>query len=79
MQIETIHQAKTHLSDLIKKVQAGEEVIICKAGVPTVRLVKYDKLPLPRTAGTWKGKIKMAKDFDQLPPKLLASFYGETQ
>ncbi len=39
MQVSTIHKAKTHLSNLIKKVEGGEDVIICKAGRPIVRLI----------------------------------------
>lgn len=77
MQVASIHQAKTHLSNLIKKAQSGEEVIICKAGKPTVKLVKYDSIETPRTPGIWKGKIKISKDFDELPPVLLAAFKEE--
>ncbi|WP_375331061.1 type II toxin-antitoxin system Phd/YefM family antitoxin [Candidatus Tisiphia endosymbiont of Oplodontha viridula] len=70
MQIASIHEAKIHFSDLIKKAQEGEEVIICKAGKPTVKIIKYNALSIPRKAGAWKGKIKIAKDFDQLPQNL---------
>lgn len=79
MQVATIHKAKTHLSDLIKKVQAGEDVIICKAGTPVVRLVKYNNLSSPRIPGIWKGKVKIADDFDELPEKLLSAFYGNSE
>ncbi len=77
MQVESIHQAKTHLSSLIKKAQSGEEVIICKAGKPTVKLVKYDSIETPRIPGILKGKIKISKDFDDLPASTLAAFKGE--
>jgi prevent-host-death family protein len=77
MQISSIHSAKTHLSELIKKVQEGEDVVICKAGRPVVRLVKYTIPISSRKPGLWKGKIKIADDFDELPPKLLADFYSE--
>jgi prevent-host-death family protein len=66
MRIATIHKAKTHLSDLIKRAEAGEDVIICKAGRPIVRLNKYNNLSTRRKSGVWKGKIKIAEDFDQL-------------
>ncbi|WP_218460749.1 type II toxin-antitoxin system Phd/YefM family antitoxin [Rickettsia sp. TH2014] len=39
MQIVNIHNAKTHLSELIKLAANGKEVIICKSGKPTVKLV----------------------------------------
>ncbi len=37
-----IHEAKTHLSRLIERAVAGEEVIIAKAGRPLVRLTRID-------------------------------------
>lgn len=61
----TIHEAKTHLSRLIQKALAGEEVIIAKAGKPVVRLVPIEPpAPPVRTFGGWKGKFWMAEDFD---------------
>jgi prevent-host-death family protein len=77
MQVSTIHKAKTHLSNLIKKVESGEDVIICKAGRPIVRLVKYQKILTPRKAGICKGKVKMSDDFDELPTELLSKFYDK--
>jgi len=67
MQVSSIHKAKTHLSELIKKVEAGEEVIICKAGRPAAVLLKYSPLKSVRLPGVLKGKIKIAEDFDELP------------
>ena len=77
MQVSSIHKAKTHLSELIKRAEEGEEIIICKAGRPTVKLIKYKFLTSPRRPGVWKNKVKIARDFDELPPKLLAAFKGE--
>ncbi|MCC8484198.1 MAG: type II toxin-antitoxin system prevent-host-death family antitoxin [Rickettsia endosymbiont of Labidopullus appendiculatus] len=79
MQIASIHKAKTNLSDLIKKVQEGEDIIICKAGRPAVKLVKYKALSSPRRAGAWKGQVKIAEDFDKLPQNLLSSFKKEVE
>ena len=59
MQVSTIHKAKTHLSNLIKKVADGEDVIICKAGKPIVRLIKYQKLLSPRKPGICKGEVQI--------------------
>ena len=77
MQVSTIHKAKTHLSNLIKKVEGGEDVIICKAGKPIVRLIKYQKLLTPRMPGICRGKVKMSDDFDELPPELKSKFYDK--
>lgn len=74
MQVSSIHQAKTHLSELIKKVESGEEVVICKAGRPAAVLIKYTPLNLPRKPGALKGKIKIADDFDDLPDEFMNYF-----
>ncbi|MBS0240926.1 MAG: type II toxin-antitoxin system Phd/YefM family antitoxin [Proteobacteria bacterium] len=39
----TIHQAKTQLSDLIRRAEAGEEIVIARGDVPVVTLVKLDR------------------------------------
>jgi len=74
MQIANISEAKAQLSALIEKVQAGEEVVISKAGKPVARLVKYDINRQPRRPGALKGKIKISKDFDSLPDDLEKAF-----
>ena len=79
MQITNIHQAKTHLSKLIERVLQGEEVIIGKAGKPVARLVPYERDERPRVGGHWRGRVKMAADFDQLPAGLERLFRGEDE
>ena len=55
-----IHEAKTHLSRLLEKVQQGEDVVIAKSGKPVARLVKIEKeKPKPRKFGTARGTIKL--------------------
>jgi prevent-host-death family protein len=73
-----IHEAKTHLSRLVERAAAGEEIIIAKSGKPVARLVALDYDPTPRVFGTMRGKIRIADDFDApLPPELLAYFTGD--
>jgi len=74
-----IHLAKSQLSRLIERAVAGEEVIISKAGKPVVRLVPYAQKKPPRRLGLLKGKIRIARDFDELPEELAAAFRGETE
>ena len=62
-----IHAAKTQLSKLIEAALGGEEVIIQKAGNPAVRLVPIVSALVPRRPGAWKGRVRMAPDFDDLP------------
>ncbi len=63
-----IFEAKTHLSAHIQAALDGEEVIIAKAGKPLVRLQPIEKSK--RKLGGWKGKVKMAPDFDEWTPEL---------
>ncbi len=60
-----IHEAKTHLSKLIKKVINGEEVIIAKGNKPIVKIVNLEISSTNRKIGSAKGKIKIAADFDE--------------
>jgi prevent-host-death family protein len=70
-----VHEAKTHLSNLLERVAAGEEVVIAKAGVPVARLVPVLVPPEQRPLGTEQGRVFIADDFDApLPPDLLDSF-----
>ena len=59
-----IHEAKTNLSKLIKKVVSGEEVIIARGNKPLVKMVFLEGKKPKRKLGTAKGKIKIAPDFD---------------
>ena len=78
MPITNIHEAKTHLSRLIDRVAAGEEIVIGNAGKPVAKLVPYrESARIERRPGYWKGKVKMAADFDRLPEEVAAAFRGE--
>ncbi|HEU0073041.1 MAG TPA: type II toxin-antitoxin system prevent-host-death family antitoxin [Dehalococcoidia bacterium] len=72
-----IHEAKTNLSRLLERVEQGEEVIVCRAGKPLARLVRYIEPTLPRRPGGLKGQIWIADDFDELPEEVAAAFRGE--
>jgi prevent-host-death family protein len=72
-----IHEAKTHLSRLLQKVAAGEEVTIARAGVPVARLVAVTPAKSIRPLGFARGQVWVADDFDApLPDDLLKLFYG---
>ena len=71
-----IHEAKTHLSKLLRRVSAGEEIVIARAGKPVARLVPVAEPPRPRELGRDRGKIWIADDFDTLDPEILADFEG---
>ena len=77
MTLRNISEAKAQLSALIEAVQAGEEVIIGKAGRPVARLVRYQGAKAPRRPGALKGLIHIADDFDQLPADFDQAFGTE--
>ncbi len=62
--VVNIHAAKTHLSRLVERVEAGEEITLARAGKPVARLVPYVARREPRRLGIWKGKLWIAPDFD---------------
>lgn len=72
-----IHEAKTHLSRLVGRVERGEEIIIARAGRPVARLVPIQPVSGRRVAlGLDRGKVWIADDFDaELPKELLDEFY----
>jgi len=69
-----IHEAKTHLSRLIEKVEAGEEIVIARAGRPVARLVTYRKTMRPRVPGRWRDQIVVAPDFDVPNEEIIRDF-----
>ena len=69
-----VHEAKTHLSRLLERVAAGEEIIIAKNGSPVARLVAVSALR--RRPGRLKGKIRIRKDFDAPLPREIATAFG---
>ena len=79
MKSVNIHEAKTHLSRLIQRAAAGEEIVIAKAGTPLAKLVPYTNTTEPRKPGRWRGKVRIADDFDALPDDIAAVFNGEAQ
>jgi len=72
-----VYEAKTHLSQLLDRAAAGEEIIIARAGRPVARLVALAGSSQPRVPGGWRGKVSIAADFDELPAEIDAAFRGE--
>jgi len=72
-----MHDAKTHLSRLVERVEAGEEIVISRAGRAVAKLVPIRGGHTPRTPGIWRGRVVIHDDFDVLPPDVAAAFRGE--
>lgn len=71
-----VHEAKTHLSRLLTRVENGEEVIIARNGSPVAKLVR-NKPAGKRQPGTLKGKITIPDSFfDPLPEEELRLWEG---
>lgn len=77
METVNIHQAKTQLSKLVERAAAGEEIVIAKAGKPIARLVPLAVVVAPRKPGLLKGKMRIARNFDDpLPEDVTDAFEG---
>jgi prevent-host-death family protein len=75
MSLVSVHEAKTHLSRLLDRVLAGEEVVIMRSGKPIVHLTPVENAPTLRELGTAKGDFVVPADFDDLlPDEVLAEF-----
>jgi prevent-host-death family protein len=68
--VVNIHEAKTHLSRLLERVQAGERIVIAKAGKPIAILSPADPRPPDRVPGMDKGRVVIHDDFDDPIPEL---------
>lgn len=78
MRIINISDAKASLSKLVEQVQAGDEVVIGKAGKPVAKLVRFelDATPLDLSQRVWQGQVWIADDFDDLPEGFLSASSG---
>jgi prevent-host-death family protein len=73
--IVTIHEAKTHLSRLLKKAANGEEVIIARGSTPVARLVPIGPSGGWRRPGSMKGLLSVGPEFfEPLPSDELAGW-----
>jgi prevent-host-death family protein len=72
-----LHDAKTHLSAILDRVEAGEEVVLARAGRPIARLVPIHEQGAPRVLGLYAGQpFEVRADFDELPGDLALAFEG---
>jgi prevent-host-death family protein len=66
-----MHEAKTQLSRLVERAEAGEEIVITRRGQPAARLVPERRgQGFASLAGAWSGQVRVAADFDELPDDL---------
>ena len=77
MHMVNVENVKRDLSRFLEQVAQGEEVVIASDGNPVAKLVPFQAVTMKRVPGYWKGKVRIAADFDVLPPELAAAFRGE--
>lgn len=71
-----VHQAKTTLSELLRRVAGGEEITITRGGKPVARIVPISPAK-KRALGGDRGLFTVPDDFnDPLPGELLSAFEG---
>lgn len=73
--VVNIHEAKTHLSRLLERALAGEEIVVAKAGRPLVRLAPVGEQVVERRPGRLAGKLSDAF-FEPLPQDVLQGWEG---
>lgn len=73
-----IHEAKTHLSQLVEEAAKGEAFIIAKAGRPLVRVSALDapEKGEQRRLGFMQGQISVPDDFDQMGSAEIEQLFG---
>ena len=72
-----VRHAKAHLSALLRRVEAGEEIVIARAGAPVAKLVAVAGVQRRRNLGFAEGRVVIHPEFyDPLPDDLLDLFEG---
>lgn len=70
-----MHEAKTTLSQLVERAQAGEDIVLARNGKPVARLVPVTgTAALASVRGLWRGRVHIAEDFDELPDDVADAF-----
>ncbi len=63
-----MHEAKTKLSQLVKRAESGEDIVLARNGKPVVRLVPVaSPASLASVRGAWRGRVHIGEGFDELP------------
>lgn len=81
MPVVNMHEAKTQLSKLVARAEAGEDIVIARDGKPVIRLTP---VPAParwaqRVDGLLAGQFQVSEDFDAPVPNFEAATYGDSE
>ncbi|MGH8795308.1 MAG: type II toxin-antitoxin system Phd/YefM family antitoxin [Stackebrandtia sp.] len=59
-----IHEAKTHFSKLVERVEHGEEVVVSRAGTPVAKIIPFPARVRRTAGGSLKGQLVLHDDWD---------------
>ncbi len=79
MRTVDIHEAKTHLSQLVDQAAKGESFIIAKAGRPMVKVIALDAASKPRPIGFMEGEFEVPDDFDRMGQDEIEAVFNGTK
>ena len=75
MEVVSISEGKTRLSELVDRAASGEDVVLSRNGKPLARITQLEGARRPIKFGLLKGKVRIARDFDApWPEAVLAGF-----
>ncbi|ARN81078.1 type II toxin-antitoxin system Phd/YefM family antitoxin [Methylocystis bryophila] len=69
METVTIHTAKTTLSQLLARVEAGEEIVLARGKEPIAKLVPFNPKRNGRRFGAYKGSVIVGPEFFEPLPE----------
>jgi prevent-host-death family protein len=73
--VVNVYDAKTQFSQLLNRVEGGEEIVIARNGRPVARLIPLSSRP-PRSPGLFRGQIVLGADFEDFSAQDESDWYG---
>ncbi len=71
-----IYEAKTQLSKLVARAEAGEEITLTRHGRPVARIAPLPDRGGRREPGAWRGKVVIGEDFEAFTPDDAEAWFG---
>ena len=75
--VVNVYEAKSHLSKLIARAEAGEEITIARNGRAVARIVPLNWQQITRQPGVWEGRVAIHEDFDDFTEQDERDWYGD--
>ena len=72
-----VYEAKTQLSQLLNRVEQGEEIVIARNGRPVARLAPLETKRPDRVPGLWKDRFVVPDGFDEFTEQDARDWYGD--